>query len=191
MATITLGMIVKDEGRTLKNCLESVAPYVDEIIIGLAGKSTDDTEQIINDTKHAYPLKDWVVFDIEWTSDFSEARNKVLEKAKGDYFLWLDGDDVLVGGDKLQGYIEKFPNADAFYMGYDYARDEEGNSYCFLVRERLVKLEVGWHWIGKIHEVLVSENAQGNVKVPDIKVIHHKPAGKHEPDRNLKILYKQ
>jgi hypothetical protein len=38
MATISLGMIVKNEARTLRACLESVAPYVAEIVIGLGGR---------------------------------------------------------------------------------------------------------------------------------------------------------
>lgn len=183
-------MIVRNEGRTLRQCLESVAPYVNEIVIGLAGESTDDTEAI------AREFTDKVV-SIPWTNNFSEARNALWAHITGDYFLWLDGDDVLLGGEHLPELPIKFPNIDSFYMGYDYARDDNGNVVCYLIRERLVRLhdqldERGWHWVGAVHEVLVpvGYEPQG-VQVQEMVVQHHKPADKHEPGRNLNILYKQ
>lgn len=189
MSTISLGMIVRNEGRTLQALLESVAPYVDQIVIGLAGESTDDTLDIIKKWENIE------YFDIEWTEDFSEARNLVLERCTGEYFLWLDGDDTLYGGEKLKGYIDNNPNTDAFYMGYDYGRDDSGMTICYLIRERLVKrhpeLPVDWKWAGKVHEVLIPQFVTVPLKLDDVVVIHHKPPMKHEPDRNLKILYQQ
>lgn len=187
---VSLGMIVRNEGRTLEKCLESVAPYVKEIVIGLAGESTDNTEEI------ARRFTD-KVFDIPWTDDFSEARNQVLEKVTGDYFMWLDGDDILIGGEHINRTLRQNPNVDGFYMGYDYARDEFGNNTCYLIRERIVRLQDqlpyrGWKWIGKVHEVLAPHGFQNTgMEVRDIVVQHHKPANKHEPDRNIKILYEQ
>jgi len=189
--SITLGMIVRNEGRTLRRCLESVAPFVDEIVIGLGGESTDDTEQIAREFTDK-------IFPIEWTNDFSEARNLVLDRATGDYFLWLDGDDELVGGENIRQLLRSHPNLDSFYMGYDYARDENDNCICYLVRERVVRLQdelefKGWRWVGKVHETLVPLNfdAAKSKLVDNIFVRHHKPPDKHEIDRNLNILYDQ
>jgi len=194
---ISLGMIVRNEGRTLKACLESVAPYVDEIVIGLGGESTDNTLEIIQDWNKILEHIPIQYFDIKWTEDFSAARNLVMEKVTGDYFMWLDGDDELVGGEHIRDMVRLFPNVDGFYMGYDYARDENGNCVCYLVRERVVRLQDelpdrGWHWLGKVHEVLAAKGfAETSRLVDDVFVRHHKPADKHEPDRNIKILYKQ
>src|SRR6185295_3516623 len=136
-ARISLGMIVRNEGRTLHQCLASVAPHVDEIVIGLGGESTDNTEDIIKHyIEQGFPIE---VIPLEWNEDFSEARNTVLDATTGDYFLWLDGDDVLVGADKLRGYIDTMPDIDMFYVGYDYARDENGINNCYLIRERMVR----------------------------------------------------
>lgn len=190
MATISLGMIVRNEGRTLRALLDSVSPFVSQIVIGLGGESTDDTESILKE----YPLPvGSEVFKFEWENDFSAARNAVFEKCTGEYFLWLDGDDVLEGGEKFQSYIQNYPNVDSFYFGYDYAQDDNGLCVCYLIRERLVKREGReWKWLGKIHEVLVPQFPEQNVmKVDDIVVHHHKPQGKHDPDRNLDILYSQ
>lgn len=187
---ISLGMIVRNEGRTLQRCLESVAPHVDEIVIGLGGESTDNTEQIARQFTDK-------VFKIEWTNDFSEARNQVLDRVTGDYFMWLDGDDELVGGEHLRSLIQNNPNIDGFYCGYDYARDEQDNTVCYLIRERLVRLQDelenrGWRWLGAVHEVLVARGFQeASLLVGEILVKHHKPPNKHEADRNLNILYEQ
>jgi glycosyltransferase involved in cell wall biosynthesis len=187
---ISLGMIVKNEERTLRAALESVAPFVDEIVIGLGGSSTDDTEAIAREFTDK-------VFPIEWTDNFSDARNEVLKQVTGDYLFWIDGDDVLLGGEHLRQVIRINPNIDQFFMGYDYARDENGNNICYLVRERLIRLQDelvdrGWKWVGAIHEVLVPQNFNpSGMLVSEIVVQHHKPAGKHEADRNTNILYSQ
>lgn len=189
---ISLGMIVRDEARTIEKCLNSVGPFVDEIIIGLAGESTDNTEQIIRDW--ALDERNVKIFNIPWEDDFSKARNAVMEKVTEPYFLWLDGDDVLVNGENIQKWVEQFPEAPALYMGYDYARDDQGNNTCYLVRERVVNLAYPWKWIGAIHETLVIDGEDPGtqrVKVPDVYVRHNKPADKHDPGRNLKILYSQ
>jgi len=185
---ISLGMIVRNEGRTLDMCLSSVAPYVHEIVIGLGGESTDDTEQIAR----KYTNK---IIPIEWHEDFSEAREIVMAQCTGQYFMWIDGDDEVLNANLIPSMLASNPNVDGFYMGYDYARDENGNNTCYLIRERIVKFHPeapnrGWVWLGKVHEVLVSrEFEEIPLKVDEIVIRHHKPLGKHDPERNLKILY--
>jgi glycosyltransferase involved in cell wall biosynthesis/tetratricopeptide (TPR) repeat protein len=186
-ATISLGMIVRNEGRTLRQCLESVAPYVDQIVIGLGGESTDDTEAI------AREFTDTVV-QLQWKDDFSVARQEVLDLCTGDYFLWVDGDDVLHGGEGLRRLPQEFPQVDAFFFGYDYARDEEGRNTCYLIRERLVRIDTEhrWEWKSRIHEVMVPVGFEPiNMFIENILVKHYKPADKHEPDRNMKLLYQE
>lgn len=194
MATISLGMIVRNEARTIDELLRSVLPFVNEIVIGLAGESTDDTEKILKGWQESAP-EIFTIFPIEWEDDFSKARNEVLRRTTGDYFLWLDGDDILIGGEKLRGYIDRFPEADAFYLGYDYSRDENGLNTCYLIRERLVKrhpeLAQDWVWKGAVHEVLIAEFEPVAINVQDIVVRHERPADKITPGRNLSILHMQ
>lgn len=67
MATISLCMIVKNEESVLARCLDSIADLMDEIIIVDTG-STDHTKEIAAN----YTDK---IFDFDWKSDFSAARN--------------------------------------------------------------------------------------------------------------------
>ena len=85
--TVSLCMIVKDEGRHLARCLHSVKPIVDELIIVDTG-STDRTRDIAI----VFGAR---VFDRPWEDDFAVARNFSLSKALGDWILVLDADEVI------------------------------------------------------------------------------------------------
>ncbi len=87
MITISLCMIVKDEERILKRCLDSAVDLVDEIIIVDTG-STDRTKEIAADyTKNVY--------DFVWTGDFSAARNFAFSKCTKEYIYAADADEVI------------------------------------------------------------------------------------------------
>ena len=83
-------LIVKNESRHLARCLKSLTEVVDEIVVIDTG-SMDDTVAIAE----AYGA---VTGSIEWTQDFSAARNHSLEMATGDWVLWIDADEVLAAG---------------------------------------------------------------------------------------------
>ncbi|MBI5579455.1 MAG: glycosyltransferase [Deltaproteobacteria bacterium] len=88
---LSLCMIVKNEQGHLARCLSSAKPVVDEIIIVDTG-SNDRTKEIAT----AFGAR---VFDFQWGSDFSTARNFSLSKATGDWILVLDADEVISPAD--------------------------------------------------------------------------------------------
>ena len=85
--TLSVCMIVKNEERYLANCLFSLSPIADEMIVVDTG-STDKTKEIAA----AFGAQ---LYDFEWTNDFAVARNISLSKAKGDWILVMDADEVL------------------------------------------------------------------------------------------------
>ena len=85
--TVSLCMIVKDEQKHLAQCLDSVKPIVDEMIIVDTG-STDRTIDIAT-------VFGAQVFDFEWVDDFAAARNFSISKATGDWILIMDADEVI------------------------------------------------------------------------------------------------
>src|SRR5262249_59356508 len=128
MAQISLCMIVKDEEEVLGRCIDSVGPLVDEIIVVDTG-SVDETRSLA--LQHGAS-----VHTFDWTEDFAEARNFSFSKAVCPYILWLDADDIVLPEEidkllQLKGRLEK----DVYYLRYDYAQDESGNSLCTLYRE--------------------------------------------------------
>jgi FkbM family methyltransferase len=85
--TLSVCMIVKDEERHMANCLYSLSPVADEMIVVDTG-SADSTKRIAE----AFGAQ---VYDFEWVNDFAVARNHSLSKAKGDWILVMDADEVI------------------------------------------------------------------------------------------------
>lgn len=102
-------MIVKNEEARLEACLQSVAPYVDEMVVLDTG-STDRTREI------AYGCGAQV-YDYEWTDSFADARNRSLDLATGKWAFWMDADDVLSPecGVLLRALIRQAPGRDAAF----------------------------------------------------------------------------
>ncbi|MEH0690621.1 glycosyltransferase family 2 protein [Vibrio cholerae] len=91
MNTIAAVLIVKNEAKCLKKCLDSVKDFVDEIVI-LDSGSSDDTESIARQyTDKFYTNKEWPGFGLQ--------RQKAESYVESDFVLWLDADEVV--SDKL------------------------------------------------------------------------------------------
>ena len=76
---LSLCMIVRDEEKHIRRCIESVKGLVDEIVVVDTG-STDNTVEIAKE----YGAK---VYFHDWEDDFSKAKNEALRHAAGDFIL--------------------------------------------------------------------------------------------------------
>ncbi|QDT40357.1 SPBc2 prophage-derived glycosyltransferase SunS [Gimesia alba] len=85
--TLSLCMIVRDNEDTIGPCLESIKPWVDEIIIVDTG-SKDRTPDICRE----YGAR---MFEFPWCDDFSAARNESIKHALGKWIFWMDSDDTI------------------------------------------------------------------------------------------------
>lgn len=181
MISISLCMIVKNEEQVLERCLKSAKDIVDEIIIVDTG-STDKTKDI------AKKYTDQI-YNFKWIDDFSKARNYSFSKATKEYILWLDADDVILEKDrkefiKLKNNFDK--NIDVVMMKYNISYDEELKPTFSYNRERLIKNNIKYKWVGEVHEVIVPS---GNIFYSNI-AISHKKEKKEYTKRNLNIFLK-
>ena len=87
MVTMSLCMIVKNEEKVLRRCLDSLSDIADEIIIADTGSSDSTKDIALEYTSNVY--------DFQWTGDFAEARNFVSSKATKDYIYTADADEYL------------------------------------------------------------------------------------------------
>jgi hypothetical protein len=78
-------LIVRNEARFLERCLRSIRPLVDEIVVVDTG-STDHTKRIARG--HGSRL-----YDFPWIDDFAAARNHGLDRARGEWILYIDADE--------------------------------------------------------------------------------------------------
>lgn len=107
---LSVGIIAKDAEFEIGKCLEGVWGIADEIVIGLCG-STDKTRAIAEafDLNHERVSKIRFV-DLPAVEKFREgfagARNAVLNAATGDWFLWIDTDELLLHSYNVDKYLE-------------------------------------------------------------------------------------
>ena len=140
--TVTLCMIVKDEEHIIKECLDSMAPYIDRYDITDTG-STDKTKEIIREwgEQNGIPGD---VYEEPWEG-FGKSRTKSLrnaDKGGADYSWVIDADDVVKGNFK---YPEEFGQ----HWGYT-LKIHRGDFEWW--RNQIFKNNVGWEYIGVLHE---------------------------------------
>ncbi|NAW70320.1 glycosyltransferase [Vibrio sp. V27_P1S3P104] len=83
--TLAVALIVKNEAKHLQACLETVADWVDEIVI-LDSGSSDETEAI------ARRFTDKFFVNTDWQG-FGPQRRLAQSYVESDYVLWLDADE--------------------------------------------------------------------------------------------------
>ena len=176
---LSVCLIVKNEEEVLERCLSCAAKFADEIVIVDTG-STDGTVEIA----HKFTDK---VFYFEWRDDFSAARNFAFEKAKGDYVMWLDADDVITDENCIK--IKELVKTGGFDMAYlPYATAFENDRPTFVYyRERIMKSSMNFRFEGAVHEAIVPRGKTIYSDVP----IFHKKVRCGDPLRNLSILQRK
>lgn len=84
---VSLCMIVRDNEETIRPALESIQPWVDEMIVVDTG-SCDRTPDIARELGAR-------LFEFPWCDDFSAARNESVKHARGEWIFWMDSDDTI------------------------------------------------------------------------------------------------
>jgi glycosyltransferase involved in cell wall biosynthesis len=189
---LSLCMIVKDEEDYIGKCLNSVKDVVDEIIIVDTG-SSDRTVEICK----SFGAQ---VFDFPWNESFADARNYGLERATGDWILWLDADEVVEASDvyKLRDVLYFDDLIISIHLINYYGDGVDPNKTFDIAHTRLFQNHKGFKFINKIHEMLnvievFSPEDSPIIKTSPIKVYHYGyleavNENKKKFERNLKML---
>jgi len=170
---LSLSMIVKNEEKYLRDCIESVKDIVDEIIIVDTG-SSDGTKLIAKN----YNAK---IYDFTWNDDFSAARNEALKYTTGQWFIYLDADERLKKSDgaKLLKILRNSkPDIGAYVVTIESEHLQLDNS-TELHRggyPRIIK-NIGFpkiHFKGRVHEQITPSLFSNNLKIDftDIVIEH-------------------
>lgn len=188
---ISLCMIVKNEEKYIRMCLENAFKLADEAVVVDTG-SEDKTIEIIKQFGDKVKLLHY-----KWNSDFSAARNISLEAATGDWILMLDADEKLIcdpaavrkelEDSKLEGY--EIP----LYNIITQQTIVYSSVYCKIFRNK------GYKYEGAIHEQIDIKDRFKNIKPIDkniCSVIHYgyienEVKERNKAKRNLDILMKE
>ncbi|MTI69498.1 MAG: glycosyltransferase [Firmicutes bacterium] len=188
---ITLCMIIKDEEKVLRRCLDSVKGIVDEVVIVDTG-SRDNSKKIAKE----YTNK---VYDFQWVNDFSKARNFAASKASGEWILALDADEY-VDRSNLKDMKEQIKNDEDAYDIYSVKilnfSGWNGQFTSQHYHERIYKNDGNIRYSRPIHEQLIKNQSKGKEFIESISklIIYHSGyltqtfKEKEKSKRNMNIL---
>ncbi|MDP8943636.1 MAG: glycosyltransferase, partial [Actinomycetota bacterium] len=191
--TLSLCMIVKDEEEMLPRCLEAIRPAVDEIVVVDTG-SSDRTIEIAR----SFGAK---VIEHPWTGSFSEPRNVSFDAASGDWIVYLDADEVLVGDDaeRLRALTGRTWREAFYLVETNFTGDLEDGTAVTHNALRVFRNRPEYRFEGRIHEQ-IAHNLPAylpeRLEVADVRVEHYGYLGavrdaKEKSRRNSELLERQ
>lgn len=153
---LTVGLIAKNEEKNIENCLKALMPLKEalgaQILVGDTG-STDRTIEIAEQYADE-------VFHVEWKQDFAAARNAVMDRGTGEWYLSVDADEWLDDASELidffkSGKYKKYASASVIINNFLYAPEEVDHKKAspFTII-RMCRLTPEYRYVGKIHEAL-------------------------------------
>ena len=189
---VSLCMIVRNEETFLPDCLASVRPVVDEMIVLDTG-STDRSAELAASAGAR-------VLHAPWQEDFAAARNRSIGAATGDWILVLDADERLPASSApLLREVLPVPEVVAYLVQMrnpTHGGEAMGMTHTAWL-PRLFRNHLGVHYTGAVHEcVLPSLRNKESVRYSPIVIDHlgymRGPAAMREKGlRNLTILRRE
>jgi glycosyltransferase involved in cell wall biosynthesis len=157
--------IARNEARCIARCLESLRPWVDDMLVLDTG-STDETPAIARAAGAE-------VHRFTWSGNFAAARNRALELADADWNLVLDADEwIQAGGETLRPWCAGAPRLGriSIHSSYDRAGASASGEGTPMERTWITRLlPRGARYEGRVHEQIVSPLARARV---DLHVGH-------------------
>lgn len=150
---LTISMIVKNEEKNIRRCLDAMKPLLDavpsELIITDTG-STDNTVEIIKEYTDN-------IINFSWSGDMAAARNIGLRAAQGEWFLSIDADEWF---EDVTDIIHFFNSDECSKYGcasYEIRNyyDMEGKTYAKQDATRIARIYDSLRYEGRMHEALI------------------------------------
>ncbi len=192
---LSIGIIFRNEIRCLERCLKSFQALRKTVPCELvmADTGSDDGSRAIAE-KYAD-----ILIDFPWINDFAAARNSVMDRCSGFWYLTVDADEWL---DEDISEFTDFLNdsAQRSYTGAgviirNYSTDDFSGDYNDFFAIRIMRMDTGVRYNGAIHERwdLPEYNLYGLSKT----ILHHDgyvwsgTKGKVKQKRNMELLEKK
>ncbi|MCR5439576.1 MAG: glycosyltransferase family 2 protein [Selenomonas sp.] len=189
MIKITACVIVKNEEKCIGRWLESVESYADEIIVVDTG-STDGTVEIVKTHKAQ-------LYTFAWTGDFSAAKNYALEKATGNWIVFLDADEYFLPESVnnlrniLAGIHPQIGICGVMCRLVNIDTEQNDKFIGATVQVRVFRNTPKLRYYGKVHEALTIPKNKSVELVKELEIIHTGYTAsiiRKKIERNLKLL---
>ena len=209
-ASVGVAVMAKDAAKTLPVLLQSIRPFVKQIVVGVDERTTDNTAKVARRfgaddvfPLHVSDIHDCVIHDQVLVQHFGNARQETFKHLDRnlDWWMWLDADDVLERAELLKPTLEGLnEECIGLWLHYEYGyvtrADGTRKVNTLFDRERILRTHfhgepVRWEWEGRVHETVKPVNAPYNWGFDNQIVVVHQP-GIHQTNdsapRNLLLL---
>ncbi|MBI2031142.1 MAG: glycosyltransferase family 2 protein [Candidatus Levybacteria bacterium] len=165
---ISVVILTKNEEKNIEDCLQNLQ-WCDEIIV-IDDYSEDQTLEIIQNSKfkiqnYSSKIKTYQRY---LDGDFSAQRNFGLEKATGDWILFVDADERVSEAlaSEISNIKYQISNINGFYIrrrDFMWGKELEYGETANIKLLRLARKEKG-EWQGKVHEIWNVKGKVGELK---------------------------
>ena len=194
---LSIGIIFKNEIRCLERCLKSLQLLRESIPCELvmADTGADDGSREVAE-KYAD-----ILIDFPWVNDFSAARNAVMDRCSGKWYMSIDCDEWV--DPNIEGYAAfltretDFDFASVVVRNYNTFKLDKGGSYSDFLATRFLRMSTGIRYEGAVHEHWMYKGdlrtmmIRGAVFHHDGYVYQNKELMKAKRERNLPLLLKK
>lgn len=196
---LSIGIIFKNEIRCLERCLKSLLPLRGAIPCELvmADTGSEDGSRTV-----AEQYAD-ILIDFPWIGDFAAARNAVLDRSTGEWFMTLDADEWFDSNiEKMVEFLQlpqkQYHLASYTIRNFKTANVTDDGNYNDFSALRIMRNGVGIRYEGCIHEHWVYPEGLNQQIVRLEALVYHdgyafasKAAMKAKHDRNVELLKKK
>lgn len=189
---LSIGIIFKNDIRCIERCLKALQPLRDALPCELvmADTGSDDGSREV-----AEEYADQLI-DFPWINDFAAARNAVIDRCTGEWYLSVDTDEYLDQFDQLTQLLTSPPQSYNLYRVNirNYSTYEMDRDFLDFYALRLFRMSLGLRYEGAIHEHLVGPQAGQPHSLPQVVFRHDGyvgmggEAGKAKRQRNMTLL---
>ena len=150
---LSIALLCSNRIDTVRRCLDSLVPIMEQLPSELILLDTS-TDPAVPPVLAEYTDN---ITKFKWVNDFSAARNVTVEKAKGEWYLYIDDDewfeDVAVLVDFFKsGEYKQYGCANYIQRNF---HDPDLTHYSDSWASRMIKLTPETHFESKIHEYMV------------------------------------
>ncbi len=196
---LSIGMIVKNEEKYLEKCLSALDKLRKNVECELIIVDTGSTDSTIEIAKRFTDK----VYHFDWCDDFAAARNETLKYASGEWYMFLDADEIFVNTDELERFLnsdERHNWVTASYIVINYDNENMISSLPFDA-VRLARRTDDLHFEGALHEHFASELLDSGSNIPNCfrlkscadhyGYISDSNVSEKKKERNKAIIYKE
>jgi hypothetical protein len=177
---IALDTIVRDDAAGLERMLFSVIPHVDEIVLGVDGRSDKETLKVAQqyaDCVYVFEAIDIGMRPEDWAPtaanprgkiDFAAARNIGRSRVQAPWALVLDSDEYLIAEDFRDAVKNARPSQGAFFINVVMA-DTGVRQFVSRDHQRLAR--TGYVWSGAKDNQLDCKGSESPAALP-VEILH-------------------